>query len=156
MARTIYVINGPNLNLLGTRQPEIYGRATLKDVEELCRLRARHHGFAIDFMQSNSESEIIDRLHEARAKKAFAVVINPAGYSYYSVAILDAVLACEVPTFEVHISNIHAREPLRQHSFISAAARAVICGFGIEGYGLAIDGAAALLTTPDAKTKTKR
>lgn len=156
MAKTIYVLNGPNLNLLGVRQPEIYGRATLKDIEDLCRERAARHGLAVDFMQSNSESEIIDRLHQARAKKAFAVVINPAGYSYYSVAILDAVLACEVPTFEVHISNIHAREPLRQHSFISAGARAVICGFGIEGYGLAIDGAAALLGAAAAKKKSKR
>ncbi|BAT60880.1 3-dehydroquinate dehydratase [Variibacter gotjawalensis] len=153
MAKTVYVINGPNLNLLGVRQPEVYGRATLADVEKLCRARAKRHGLEVDFFQSNSESAIIDKLHEARAKKAFAVVINPAGYSYYSVAVLDAVIACEIPTFEVHISNIHAREPLRQHSLISAAARAVIAGYGIEGYGLAIDGAAALLATD---TKTKR
>ena len=145
MAATIYVLNGPNLNLLGTREPEKYGRATLADVERLCRDRADRHGFAVVFRQSNHEGEIIDSIHEARREGARAIVINPAGYSHTSVAILDAVLASGVPVFEVHISNIHARESFRHHSFVSAAARAVLCGFGIEGYGLAIDGAAALL-----------
>ena len=144
MAQAIYVLNGPNLNLLGLREPEKYGRATLADVEALCRARAKHHGFAVVFRQSNHEGEIVESIHEARGKAA-AIVINPAAYSHTSVAILDAIVASELPTFEVHITNIHAREPFRHHSFVSAAARAVVCGFGIEGYGLAIDGAAALL-----------
>jgi 3-dehydroquinate dehydratase-2 len=145
MARTIYVLNGPNLNLLGTREPEKYGRATLADVETLCRERGKRHGLEIVFRQSNHEGEIIDAIHEAKREGALAIVINPAGYSHTSVAILDAVIASTLPVFEVHITNIHAREEFRNHSFVSAAARAVVCGFGIEGYGLAIDGAAALI-----------
>lgn len=145
MAKAIYVLNGPNLNLLGLREPEKYGRATLADVEQLCHARAKRHGFRIVFRQSNHEGEIIESIHEARREQAAAIVINPAAYSHTSVAILDAVVASELPVFEVHITNIHARESFRHHSFVSAAARAVVCGFGIEGYGLAIDGAAALL-----------
>jgi 3-dehydroquinate dehydratase II len=144
MAKTVYVINGPNLNLLGTREPGIYGKATLADVERLCRLQAKHHAFEIEFRQSNSEGQIVDFLQEARAKQAAGVVLNPAGYTTTSVAILDAILAIEIPVVEVHISNIHAREEFRQHSYISKAARAVICGFGVEGYALAISGLAAL------------
>jgi 3-dehydroquinate dehydratase-2 len=144
MAPTIYVLNGPNLNLLGTREPEKYGHATLADVETLCRERAARHGHEIVFRQSNHEGEIVDQIHEARRVGAAAVVINPAAYSHTSVAILDAINACGLPVFEVHITNIHARESFRHHSFVSAAARAVVCGFGIEGYGLAIDGAVAL------------
>jgi len=141
---TIYVLNGPNLNLLGTREPEVYGRATLADVEALCRARARAHGFDVAFHHSNHEGDIVDWLHEARARGAAGVVLNPAGYTHTSVAILDAVIASELPVIEVHISNIHAREPFRRHSYISKAAKAVVCGFGIEGYGLAIDGLAKL------------
>ena len=133
MAKTIYVINGPNLNLLGTREPAIYGSATLADVEKLCRTRGKDHGF-----------DIVDFLQEARAKKAAGVVLNPAGYTTTSVAILDAILAIELPVIEVHITNIHAREEFRRHSYVSKAAKAVICGFGIEGYALAISGLAAL------------
>ena len=144
MAKTIYVINGPNLNLLGTREPAIYGSATLADVEKLCRTRGKDHGFDIDFRQSNREGEIVDFLQEARAKKAAGVVLNPAGYTTTSVAILDAILAIELPVIEVHITNIHAREEFRRHSYVSKAAKAVICGFGIEGYALAISGLAAL------------
>ena len=145
MAKTIYVLNGPNLNMLGQREPEKYGRISLAEVERLCRERARRHGFEIVFRQSNHEGEIIDALHEARREGAAAVILNPAGYGHTSIALLDAVIAADLPTFEVHITNIHARESYRRHSFVSAAARAVLCGFGIEGYGLAIDGAAALL-----------
>src|SRR5215218_5747407 len=139
MPKTIYVINGPNLNLLGTREPNIYGRSTLADVEKLCRARAKAQGFAVEFRQSNHEGVIVDWLQEARARKAVGVVLNPAGYTTTSVAFLDAILAIELPVIEVHISNIHAREDFRRHSHVSQAARAVICGFGIEGYGLAID-----------------
>lgn len=146
MARTIYVLNGPNLNLLGTREPEKYGPATLADVEQLCRDRAAKHGLGVDFRQSNHEGDLVDAIQQAGREQALAIVINPAAYSHTSIALLDAVLASSVPVFEVHITNIHARETFRQRSFVSPAARAVVCGFGIEGYGLAIDGAATLLS----------
>jgi 3-dehydroquinate dehydratase-2 len=145
MAKTIYVLNGPNLNLLGTRQPHIYGTATLADVEKLCRTTAKQYGFAIVFRQSNHEGQIVDWINRARAEKAAGLIINPAGYTTTSVAILDALLAMEAPVAEVHISNIHAREEFRRHSYVSKAARAVICGFGIEGYALAIAGVASLI-----------
>ena len=144
MAKTIYILNGPNLNLLGTREPEIYGRATLKDVEALCRKTAQAHGFGIEFRQSNREGELIDWIQEARAKKAAGIIINAAGYSHSSVSIHDALVAANAPVIEVHITNIHARESFRQHSFIAMAAKASLCGFGIEGYALAIAGLAAL------------
>ncbi len=145
MPKTIYVLNGPNLNLLGTREPQIYGRSTLADVEKLCRITAERHGFALVFRQSNHEGQIIDWINEARAEKASGLIINPAGYTTTSVAILDALLAMEAPVIEVHISNIHAREEFRRHSYVSRAARAVICGFGVNGYALAIAGLASLL-----------
>ena len=145
MAKTVYVLNGPNLNLLGTREPHIYGRSTLPDVEKLCRTTAKQHGFALVFRQSNHEGQIIDWINEARAKKAVGLIINPAGHTTTSVAILDALLAMESPVVEVHISNIHAREEFRRHSYISRAARAVVCGFGINGYAFAISGLASLL-----------
>ena len=145
MAKTIYVLNGPNLNLLGTREPHIYGRASLADVEKLCRNAAERHGFALVFRQSNHEGQIVDWINEARAEKAAGLIINPAGHTTTSVAILDALLAMESPVVEVHISNIHAREEFRRHSYVSRAARAVICGFGIDGYALAITGLAGLI-----------
>lgn len=145
MAKTIYVLNGPNLNLLGTREPHIYGRSTLADVEKLCRTTAERHGFALVFRQSNHEGQIVDWINEARAEKATGLIINPAGHTTTSVAILDALLAMASPVVEVHISNIHAREEFRRHSYISRAARAVVCGFGINGYALAIAGLASLL-----------
>lgn len=148
MAKTIHVLNGPNLNLLGTREPEKYGHATLADVERLCRERAERHGYAVVFKQSNHEGGIVDLIHAAAREQAAAIVINPAGYSHTSVAILDALIASGLPVFEVHITNIHARESFRHHSYVSAAARGVVCGFGIEGYGLAIDGLAALIDAP--------
>lgn len=147
MAKTIYVLNGPNLNLLGTREPQIYGRSTLKDVETLCRRTAQAHGFGVEFRQSNHEGEIVDWIHEAAAKKATGIVINPAGFTHTSVSIHDAIKAVAVPVVETHITNIHAREPWRHHSYVSLAAKAVICGFGIQGYALAIDGIAAMTNT---------
>ena len=152
MAKTIYVLNGPNLNLLGTREPHVYGHATLADVEKLCQATARRHGFAVVFRQSNHEGQIVDWINEARSEKASGLIINPAGYTTTSIAILDALLAMEAPVIEVHISNIHAREEFRHHSYVSKAARAVICGFGIDGYALAIAGLADL---SGAKTGAK-
>src|ERR1700730_18197426 len=145
MPKTGYGLNGPNLNLLGSREPELYGRATLADVEKLCRSTAKRHGLAVVFRQSNHEGQIVDWISEARAKKVAGLVINPAGHTTTSVAILDALLAMEAPVIEVHISNIHAREEFRRHSYVSQAARAVICGFGIDGYALAITGLANLI-----------
>jgi 3-dehydroquinate dehydratase-2 len=145
MAKTVYVLNGPNLNLLGTREPHIYGRATLAEVEKLCGSTAERHGLAVVFRQSNHEGQIVDWINEARAEKAAGLIINPAGHTTTSIAILDALLAMEAPVIEIHISNIHAREEFRRHSYVSRAARAVICGFGIEGYALAITGLANLL-----------
>jgi 3-dehydroquinate dehydratase II len=145
MPNTVYVLNGPNLNLLGTREPELYGRATLADVEKLCRATAQRFGLAIEFRQSNHEGEIVDWIQQARAEKAAGLIINPAGYTTTSIAILDALYTMEAPVIEVHITNIHARESFRHDSYVSRAARAVICGFGIEGYALAITGLAALI-----------
>lgn len=145
MAKTIYVLNGPNLNSLGSREPEKYGHSTLADVEKLCRDTAKRFGLEVDFRQSNHEGEIVDAFHEAKKKKAVGVVINPAGYTTTSVAILDAIYAVQLPTVEVHITNIHQREEYRHHSYISKGAKAVICGFGVEGYALAVAGLASLI-----------
>jgi 3-dehydroquinate dehydratase-2 len=145
MPETIHVLNGPNLDLLGTREPELYGRATLADVEQLCRTTAQRFALAVEFRQSNHEGEIIDWIHQARAEKAAGLVINPAGYTTTSVAILDALAILEAPIIEVHITNIHAREPFRRHSYVSKVARAVVCGFGVDGYALAIAGLAAMI-----------
>ena len=145
MAKTIYVLNGPNLNSLGTREPEKYGHSSLADVEKLCRATARRFGLEVDFRQSNHEGEIVDAFHEAKKEKAVGIVINPAGYTTTSVAILDAIYAVQLPTVEVHITNIHQREEYRHHSYISKGAKAVICGFGVEGYALAVAGLASLI-----------
>jgi len=144
MAKKVYVLNGPNLNLLGTREPEKYGASNLKDVETLCRAAAARHQFEVEFRQSNHEGVIVDWIHEAARESAVGVVINPAGYTTTSIAILDAILAVKLPVIEVHITNIHARESFRHDSFVSRAAKAVICGFGVQGYALAIDGLAGL------------
>ena len=145
MAKTIYVLNGPNLNSLGSREPEKYGHSTLADVETLCRETAKRYGLDVDFRQSNHEGEIVDAFHEARKKKAVGVVINPAGYTTTSVAILDAIYAVQLPTVEVHITNIHQREEYRHHSYVSKGAKGVICGLGVQGYALAIAGLASLI-----------
>ncbi len=140
----VAVLNGPNLNMLGLRQPEIYGRATLDDVEALCAETAERLGLAIDFRQTNGEGELISWVHECRGR-ASGIVINPAGYSHTSIALLDALKAVELPVIEVHISNIHQREPYRHHSYVSQAATGVICGLGIRGYALALTAIADLL-----------
>jgi 3-dehydroquinate dehydratase II len=141
---TIHVLNGPNLNLLGTREPEKYGRATLADVEKLVRAKATELGYAVEFRQSNHEGELVDWIQEAGRAKAAGIVINAGAYTHTSIAILDALTAAAVPVIEVHITNIHARESFRQTSYISRVATAVICGFGIAGYALAIAGLAAM------------
>lgn len=136
MTRTIFVLNGPNLNLLGKRQPEIYGRDTLADVEANCRAVAGD-GFAIDLRQSNHEGQVIDWIHEAR-DAACGIVINPAAFTHTSVAILDALNTFEGPVIEVHISNVHKRESFRHHSYVSLRAEGVIAGLGVEGYEAAV------------------
>jgi 3-dehydroquinate dehydratase II len=141
--QTIYVLNGPNLNLLGTREPETYGHATLADVEKLCADTARQFGLTVDCRQSNHEGELVDFIHEAHAKKAVGIIINAGAYSHTSIALHDALMAVKLPAVEVHISNIHARESFRHHSFTAMAAVAMLCGFGIDGYRLAINGLAA-------------
>jgi 3-dehydroquinate dehydratase-2 len=145
MAKIVHVLNGPNLNLLGTREPKTYGRATLKDVEKLCREAASRHKLDLVFRQSNHEGELIDWIHEAAAEKAAGVVLNPGGYTHTSVALRDAVGGVKVPVVEVHISNIFAREDFRHHSHVAPVARATLAGFGVEGYALAISGLAAML-----------
>jgi len=150
MTQTIFVLNGPNLNLLGKRQPEIYGRETMADVEALCLTEAAKAGLEVRFHQSNREYEIIDWIHEAREKGA-AIVINPAAFTHTSVAILDALNAFEGPVVEVHISNVHRRESFRHHSYIAPVANACLCGFGIEGYALAIMGLVSINESLTAK-----
>ena len=143
-SRLVYVLNGPNLNLLGKRQPHIYGHETLADVEADCRKVATEHGLEIRFHQSNREYEIIDWIHEAR-DNAFGIVINPAAFTHTSVAILDALNAFEGLVVEVHISNVHKREEFRHHSYVSLRADGVIAGLGTEGYQLAIRRIATLI-----------
>ena len=145
MSETIVlVLNGPNLNLLGTREPEIYGQETLADIEAACRHRGERHGLAIEFAQSNSEATLIDRVQGAIGRCA-ALVVNAGGYSHTSVALRDAIAAFTGPVIEVHISNIHRREPFRHHSYIASVARGSIVGLGPQGYELAIDALARLL-----------
>ncbi|EEW26345.1 type II 3-dehydroquinate dehydratase [Rhodobacter ferrooxidans] len=144
MTKPVYILNGPNLNLLGLRQPEIYGRETLSDVAESCAALAEDLGLTIRFHQSNHEGALIDWIHEARTSGA-GVIINPAALTHTSVAILDALLAFDGPVLEVHISNVHKREAFRHHSFVSGRAEGVIAGFGTEGYLLALRRMATLL-----------
>lgn len=145
MAKTIYVLNGPNMNLLGTREPEKYGRDTLADVEKLCRATAARFGLEVVFRQSNKEGELVDWIQEAHAKKASGILLNAAGYTTTSIAIMDALLAVKLPTIEIHMTNIHARESFRQNSYVSKAAKAVIAGFGADSYRLGIIGLAGVV-----------
>jgi 3-dehydroquinate dehydratase-2 len=144
----IAVFNGPNLNLLGSREPTLYGAATIDDLEALCAETAEALDLAIDFRQTNHEGELITWVQECRTK-ARGIVINPGGYSHTSIALMDALLAVELPTVEVHLTNIHAREEFRRHSLISRAAQGVICGLGIRGYGLALTALAEMLLDED-------
>jgi 3-dehydroquinate dehydratase II len=141
---TIFILNGPNLSLLGLREPEIYGSDTLDDIAGACEDRARALGFDIEFRQSNHEGHLIDWLHEANADGAKAVILNPGGYTHTSVALHDAVKAITVPVIEVHLSNPHAREPFRHRSYVGKVAKGTIAGFGALGYLLALDAAAKL------------
>lgn len=147
---TVVVLNGPNLNMLGKREPNIYGRDTLADVEKACRAHAKTLGLALDFRQSNHEGELVGWIQEARGNAA-GIVINAAALTHTSVALLDALQAAEVPTIEVHLSNIYRREPFRHHSYISRAAVGVICGLGPRGYLMALDALAGMV-----KAKRKR
>ena len=144
MSRIVYVLNGPNLNLLGKRQPHIYGFETLSDVERDCQTTSAELNLEVRFRQSNREYEIIDWIHEAR-EIAGGLVINPAAFTHTSVAILDALNACEFPVIEVHISNVHKRESFRHHSYVSTRADAVMAGFGVQGYTLALRRLARLI-----------
>lgn len=144
MSKTIHILNGPNLNLLGKRQPEIYGADTLADVERACAELAADLGLSTELFQSNHEGEIVEQIHRARDEAA-GIVINAGAYTHTSLAILDALNTFEGPVIEVHISNIHAREPFRHHSYISARAQGVIVGCGVEGYEFAVRRMATLL-----------
>jgi 3-dehydroquinate dehydratase II len=141
---TVLVLNGPNLNLLGTRRPEVYGRTTLADVEEMCREEAGKLGLEVDFRQSNHEGQIIDWIHEygARTKDGSCIgaVYNPGAHTHTSIAIADAIEGASLPVIETHISNVHAREEFRHHSFVSPVAAGIVVGFGVHGYLLALQG----------------
>ena len=144
MAKPIYVLNGPNLNLLGAREPAVYGRDTLADLRRRSESRAGAVGLSIDFRQSNHEGELVAWIQEAR-EKAAGIVLNAGALTHTSIAILDALQAAELPVIEVHLSNIFRREPYRQHSYVSLAARGVICGLGAKGYELALEAMADIL-----------
>ena len=139
--KKILVLNGPNLNLLGTRQPEIYGKATLSDIEKQVRVLAKELGVEVDFRQSNSEGELVTWIQETSGKYD-ALVINPAAYTHTSLAMRDAISAVGIPTVEVHLSNIHKREPFRHHSYISEVAVGQIAGFGVQSYLMGLRAAA--------------
>ena len=144
----ILVLNGPNLNMLGVREPDIYGYETLADIEDLCNDRARSLGLTIDFRQSNFEGELVTIIQKSRDTAA-GIIINGAGYTHTSVAILDALRISELPVIELHLSNTHAREAFRHKSYITQAAAGIICGFGAHGYVLAIDAMARLIECAD-------
>lgn len=156
---TVFVLNGPNLNLLGTREPGVYGQQTLADVEALCRDAAAAHGWGVDFRQSNHEGVLVDWIHEAArahaAGEVTGVVCNAAAYTHTSVALHDAMKAVAVPVIEVHLSNVHAREPFRHHSYLSPAAAGIVVGFGAHGYVLAIEGLAQRTASRRAAAKGK-
>jgi len=146
MTRPVYVLNGPNLNLLGQREPEHYGILTLDDIQDLCIETGERLGFEIAFRQSNHEGELVDWIQEAGAESS-AVLINAGAYTHTSVAVLDALKTVPVPAVEVHLSNIFSREPFRHHSYVSPAAHGIICGFGAKGYELGLEAIADILST---------
>ncbi|WP_303982446.1 type II 3-dehydroquinate dehydratase [Dongia mobilis] len=147
---TILVLNGPNLNMLGVRQPEVYGRESLDDIAALCAKKAKALGLGLEFKQSNIEGEMVTWLQQARGRHA-GIIINPAGYGHTSIALLDALLVTELPVIEVHLSNIHRREPFRHQTYVSQAATGVICGLGSQGYSLALEAMANLITPKKAR-----
>lgn len=140
----LFILNGPNLNLLGKREPEIYGYQTLEDIAMLCEERAKLYGLQVSFHQSNYEGELIDWIHDAR-EQAAGLILNAGAYTHTSIALHDALKALAIPVLEVHLSNIHAREEFRAHSYVAKAAKGMICGLGAQGYELAIDALARLL-----------
>jgi 3-dehydroquinate dehydratase II len=150
VSKPILILNGPNLNMLGRREPHIYGSTTLAEVEAMCRRRAEQHGLAIAFHQSNSETQIVDWIQGA-IDGADGIIINPAAFTHTSVAILDALSMIKQPIIELHISNPHKREPFRHHSYVTMAATALICGLGVAGYPLAVDAMADLLEVRKAQ-----
>jgi len=141
----LLVLNGPNLNLLGTREPEVYGRATLADIEAALTREAAAQGATVDCFQSNHEGALIDRIHAARSEGVGFILINPGGLTHTSVALRDALAGVAIPFVEVHLSNVHAREPFRHHSYLSPIAVAVVCGFGASGYSMALQFACSRL-----------
>ena len=148
MAHSILILNGPNLNMLGTREPEIYGHQTLADIEALCAARAATLGLSVDFRQSNSEAELVDWTQGSRGVNA-GLIVNAGGLTHTSVALLDALLASELPVVEVHLSNLHRREAFRRQSYVSQAAQGMICGFGAQGYELALEAMARIIAQAD-------
>lgn len=144
----VLILNGPNLNMLGVREPRIYGRDTLPDIARMCAKRAKELGVAVDFKQSNLEGELVTWIQKARGAAA-GIIINPGGYGHSSIALLDALQIAELPVVEVHLSNIHRRERFRHHTFTSQAATGVICGLGAQGYLLALDAMATLIGKKD-------
>ncbi len=151
MGKSILIINGPNLNMLGTRQPEVYGSDTLADIEAACVARGKALDLTIDFRQTNDEGEMVDWIQAARTDHD-GIVINAAAYTHTSVAVLDALLAVEMPVIEVHLSNIHQRDEFRQHSYVAKAATGMICGLGAQGYSLALEALASRLGTNGGST----
>ena len=148
MDSMILVLNGPNLNMLGTREPEIYGSQTLADIEALCVTKAESLGLAVDFRQSNSEAEMVEWAQQSPGSAA-GLIVNAGALTHTSVALLDALLACGLPVVEVHLSNIYRREEFRQQSYVSKAAQGMICGFGAQGYELALDAMARIIEKAD-------
>lgn len=146
MAPKILVLNGPNLNILGAREPDVYGHETMAEIEAACAKRASALGLTVEFRQSNSEGELVDWIQGARNGYA-GLIVNAGAYTHTSIALLDALLACDVPVIEVHLSNILQRDDFRHHSYVSKAARGLICGFGGFGYEMALDAAARMLGT---------
>jgi 3-dehydroquinate dehydratase-2 len=144
MTKTIFVLNGPNLNLLGQREPAIYGTTTLADIKEKCLAKANDLGFDVDFRQTNFEGELVESVHQAR-NEACGIIINPAGYTFTSIALLDALKTFDHPKIELHISNVHARESIYHNSLISRVATAIMIGFGAAGYELAIQAMAGMV-----------
>lgn len=148
MAHTILILNGPNLNMLGTREPEIYGHRTLADIEAMCAAKAATLGLTVEFRQSNSEAELVDWAQGSRGVMS-GLIVNAGGLTHTSVALLDALLASDLPVVEVHLSNIHRREDFRQQSYVAKAAQGMICGFGAQGYELALEAMAQLIEQAD-------